>query len=160
MSALLHRPPLPYAKMPVCKQADETRTSNNTLTADSTLKFAMEANKTYTFNCYVFYSTGATPDLKFGFDGPAGVTSVRIVRKHIVPGGTGYSGVSVATAYETTGVAITSSSTAPGYIELSGTIVNGSTAGNFVFTWAQNTSNAANTTIEKGSLLEYVKVNP
>lgn len=144
----------------VTKQTDEARSSTATLADDAELKFAMEANTKYLVRGRIFFDTAATPDLKFGFNGPTSPTRVRVETRSVVPGATAYGTIAVASVYETSGIAVAGSGTTGGFIAFEAIIENGSTAGDFVFTWAQNTSNASSTTVLRGSYLEHRKVTP
>ena len=141
----------------VDKVNDESRTSNTTLTADSALAFSMAASTKYMIRVELWFNTGATGDFKVGFTGPAiGTGIIAMTREHIVVAATALSSISVATAYDTTGVAVTSTSGGTGYVRMSGLVQNGANAGNFQITWAQNTPDTTATIVRAGSRLEYM----
>lgn len=137
---------LPVAKL---KPTNEARVSTTTLTADSFLSISLPANTKHMIEGVIFYDTAAAADFKFGFTGPASPTLVRISRRLLAPGDVAFSGITTASAYEAS-VSITGAAGA-GIIFFNGIIHNGVNAGNLVFLWAQNTSNAAATTVLAGS---------
>ncbi len=144
--------------IPVLKTSNETRTANTTLANDSALLFPVVASGVYIFRGQVFFDTTAAGDFKFSFSGPASPTSLRICRCAIVPGGTAVSVVAVDTSFGVS-VAVASTGTTGGYVEFNGVLVNGSNGGNVAFQWAQNASDAGNTIVRGGSVLEWVKAN-
>lgn len=54
------------------KTIDEKVNNTTTLQADDELFVAVAANATYAMRCQVFFNSGVTPDIKFGWTGPAG----------------------------------------------------------------------------------------
>jgi hypothetical protein len=140
------------------KSADESRASNTTLTADSTLTFAMSANKTYFIRAMIaYYSTSGTPDLKFDFTGPATPVSV-IGQGSKTAINDGVLTSFVFNTYAGTALTITGTdNSALGYLKVEMMVRNGANAGTFAFRWAQNTSDPTNTTIVAGSMLEYIE---
>lgn len=144
----------------VTKQSDEARNTTTTLAADGELAFAMAANTKYLVRARIFYDTDADADFKWGFTGPASPTRVRLERRSIAPSATAYGTIAVATAYDTSGVAVTGTGTDGGFVAFEAIIENGSTAGDFELTWAQNSSDAGDATVRRGSYLEYRKLTP
>jgi hypothetical protein len=142
----------------VIKTADETKTSNATLAADGALVFAMDANSKYAVRGRVFFDTTATGDFKWRHTGPSSPALVRVKRQSLLPGASALSNIALDTAYSAADVTETGTGTTGGYIEFEGIIHNGVNAGNFQFQWAQNTSDAGNTTVRAGSSIEYRKV--
>lgn len=138
----------------VNKGGDTTRTANTTITADPDLTFALAANTTYQFKATIFFTTTATGDFKFRHTGPASPTLVRIKRSNIVGGATAYASIAVDSAFSAADVALAGTGT-EGWIEMEGVIVNGTNAGSFTFAWAQNTSDAGNTIVRRGSFIEW-----
>jgi hypothetical protein len=135
------------------KENDETRNSTTTLAADSDLQFLMEANTVYAGRMVVFFDTGAAPDFKFEFSGPSSPTAVRINGEHIAPGDAAFTEFNDE-AYNVTGTPI-GSGTVGGCVKADFLVQNASNAGTFSFDWAQNTSDAGDTTVLAGSYLEY-----
>lgn len=138
----------------VMKTADETIQSDTTLGVDATLKVTMLANTKYAIRAKIFFDSGATGDFKWRHSGPASPTLVRLVRVHVVPGGAAYAGVAVDTAYSSADITLNGSASA-GWVEFDAIIHNGANAGDFEFQWAQNASEAVNTTVRAGSYLDY-----
>jgi hypothetical protein len=134
----------------IIKDADETTTSDATLTSDSQLKFYMEASQTYEIDISVFFTAGAGA-FQYALTGPTSPLQMFVKREH---------GDSVVTqgfdiAY-TSATAITGIS--PGFVRMKIAIANDANAGVFAFQWAQNSSNGAATTVHEGSSLKYRKV--
>lgn len=138
----------------VRKTVDESIVNDATLSDDSVLKFTMAANTKYTIRLKVFFTTAATPDFKYRVTGPASPT---LVRRHITraAGAAVPSMVAVVTAYDAADVALAGAG-AEGLIDEEIIVHNGGTAGDFVFQWAQNTSNASATIVRAGSYIEYM----
>ena len=115
----------------------------------------MAANTKYQFIAEIFFDTGATPDFKYRYAGPAGASLVRVVRRDTVPGSGTFS-FAVDTAYPGADVSLTSlSGTTGGYVTFQGIVHNGVNAGTFSFKWAQNSSSVTATTVRAGSYIEY-----
>lgn len=140
----------------VTKSSDQSVQSTTTLQNDNELLFPMSANKTYQFELLAFTSTPTNADFKFGFTGPASPTKVSV--NHLYKAD-GFSGNSSKTAYETTGVAGLHGSVTEGLLSICGRIANGNNAGNFQLTWCQNTSNAGNTSVLKGSFIRWRQID-
>lgn len=137
----------------VKKTSNEPKTNNAGLATDTTLQFAMLANTTYAIECRVFFDTANAPDFKYATVGPAAPTSVRTVRSHIIPGTVApVDGVDLAATAST---AVVGTGTTGGYVTLETVWQNGANAGTWGFQWAQNTANAATTTVLAGSQCSY-----
>lgn len=131
----------------VVKAADETITSNGTLQNDNELFFPIGANETWTFSFVVQANSGTTADFRFGASAPAGATCI--------VGVSDYEG-SVSQANLACGATTTVNIPGNGnatddVFEVTGTVINGSTAGNVTLQWAQFASAAQNTTVRAGS---------
>ena len=142
----------------ISKTANETISSTTVLHNDNTLFVPMLANQTYRFRLTAYFDTVAAADFKFRHAGPAAPVSVRIFRFTILPAAIAFSNIAIDTAYSDADVVCLSASGNGGYVVLDADIVNGPNAGNFNFQWAQNTSNAGNTTVLKGSNVDWRKV--
>lgn len=140
----------------VTKASTQSMQSQTSLQNDNELLFSMNANKTYQFALVALTSTPASADFKFGFSGPASPTQVSVGHVYKADG---FSGNSGKTAYETTGVAGLHSSVTEGVVLMWGMIENGGNAGNFQFTWCQNSSQASNTSVLKGSWIMYRQID-
>lgn len=141
----------------IIKPATTTRSATTTLADDPHLKFAVVAGAKYIFQFRVFFDTTAAADFKLGLNGPSSPTGVRFRRFAIAPGGTAMSAIGVSTAYNG-GTAITGTGTTGGYAECYGILFNGANAGDVAFAWAQNTSDAGNTSVLEGSMLHYARI--
>lgn len=125
--------------------------SNATTQPDGQLTLTLEANKTYIIDGVIFAtSTNATPDLKFDF---AATSASELIIGYIASDGSsqGQSGGVLLDSRSTGIVAVSANTPIP--VKISGTVKMSSTPGNFVFEWAQNTSNANSVTVTKGSYL-------
>jgi len=138
----------------VVKATDETIQSDTTLDADAALVFPMLANTKYAVRGFVLFDTGATGDFKWRHAGPAAPTLVRIHRRGIIGAGTADATILVDLAYSAADVALAGAAGA-GMVMFEGIIHNGANAGNFQFQWAQNASEAVDTTVRAGSYLEW-----
>lgn len=131
----------------VVKTSTESVAGSTTPQADDELLFAVGANETWTWTALIWYDNAgsATPDILYEWTGPTGST-VRwadnaVTSADALP--------TVATAYiqrvggEDAGHG---ASTTIRPIRVEGSIINGSTAGNLNFNWAQNSSDAGNAT--------------
>ncbi len=140
--------------IPVRKYGDETKSSNNTHADDGSLFFDAEASKKYAFRLNVFFDTTAAADFKYQIQGPSSPTIIRYLTRDVAPAATAMT-VAVQTAFAAS-VSVLSASTNGGFVEISGILHNGTTAGRVSFQWAQNTSDASNTTVRAGSWLEWM----
>lgn len=126
------------------KAVDETVNNNATLQDDDALFVPVLASATYEMRCHVFYNSGATPDIKFGWTGPSGADlrwmsidafNTTWLKKPI--GGT----VSIGTTGVDEGALFV------------GTLITSTTAGILQLQWAQNGANASDTKVLAGSSL-------
>jgi len=141
----------------ICKRANETVTSDNTLSNDSELLFYMAANTTYRIRLFVSFVTPAAGDFKYALSQPASPTQIANRYWHVLPGNPTGNANAVATA-AVASTAMNGTGTDPGFIFMEMIVQNGANAGNFAFQWAQNTSDVGNTTVLKGSTLEYMVI--
>lgn len=135
------------------KSIAQSIASTTGLVSDADLRVPIGVNALVVLRGRINYSTVDAADFKWRHTGPSGAVSVQINRRAIAPGDTAYSGVAIDTAYSAADISVLGA-TGYGTIEFDGTIANGATAGNFIFQWAQNTSNAGATRIEAGSFIE------
>lgn len=138
------------------KTTDESTASDTTFSSDSQLQFTMLANSTYHVRGRVLFSTVAAADFKWQLTGPSSPTLVRIARRAIGGGDAAFSAVGVDTDFSTS-VAVLGGGE-EGFVEFDAAIQNGANAGTFAFQWAQNTSDAGNTTVRAGSYLEFIRM--
>lgn len=132
------------------KAADTSRNSTTTVTDDPDLLFAVAANEVWDFEAHLFViSADATPDFKFTCTGPSGST---VTYAGIRQDDSGNATSIAATAGGTTTL-VNMGSSQLNIITISGTCTNGATPGNLSIQWAQNVSNATNTTLKAGSFM-------
>lgn len=127
------------------KSTNESVTTSTVLQDDNELVLALAANKTYVVDGVIFASSNSgTPDIKIGFTGQTGVDSTLSYmtdRQNEVLIDSGSSD------------RIPLQANTPRSIHVAGTVTTSSTSGDFKLKWAQNSSNAAATTVMKGSYL-------
>jgi hypothetical protein len=140
----------------VRKSSDQSVTSSTTVVNDSQLKFAVEASTTYIFQAWLYtYAADGTPDIKVTFTGPAGSTVLWSSSQVIFNAG-GSTTLTVVSAGGTTADLFVDANFRA--IQLYGTILNSTTAGDVQLQWAQNTSSANSTTVKAGSYIYGIKV--
>lgn len=145
----------------VLKTADESRNTTTTLADDSALTLALSASTKYLIRCKVYTNiANATMDFKFATNYTGTVTGTVYTTWRAMAGG-----VATGTAAETQGIAsgqigstgITATTSGVGHIYIEQSIeTNGS--GTWSFQWAQNTSDASNATVGRGSHIEWMVV--
>lgn len=136
------------------KTADTTRTATTVVANDPTLQFAVAANTAYAFRIAVFFTTTANGDFKYQLTGPASPSLVRLYRRAVVGGASTPTLYVLDTAFVATDQALAGAG-AEGWFECTGVLVNGVNAGTVAFAWAQNTSDAGNTIVRRGSFIEF-----
>jgi len=149
---------LKYSKFiqAVRKSSDQTVTSSTTLVNDSQLKFAVAASETFIFQAWLYtFAADGTPDIKVTFTGPAGSTVLWSSSQVIFNAAAATTLTSVAAGGTSSDLFVDANNRA---IQLYGTIVNGSTAGDLQFQFAQNTSSANGTSVKAGSSIFGIKV--
>lgn len=131
-----------------------TQTVNNsaTLVSDSQLFVTVAANTNYLFRGRVLFTSGTTPDIKFGFSYPTLATATYTLFG-IASGGTTLG----AFHQDQTSVAALEGGTAIS-CTMEGSWSIGANPGTVQLQWAQNTQNASNTQVLAGSFIELVQV--
>ncbi len=137
------------------KSITTTITADDTLNVDADLKFPMLASTKYAVNATIFFDTTAAADFKWRHTGPASPTLVRIYRYWVLPGATSIAGLAIDTAFSSGDLAAAGSGTTGGFITIEGVIHNGVNAGDFGISWSQNVSDAGNTSVLAGSVLNW-----
>lgn len=130
----------------VRKGSDETTSTDETLSDDGALLFAIAASETWAFEFHVYYDAAAG-DFEATITVPTGAT-----------GNWAGNGVNTSGAYSsrmaTFAAALTfDASTTAAELLITGTVVNSTNAGNVTLQWAQDTSNAATLTVRASSYL-------
>lgn len=138
-------------RVTVIKPGGTNRSSTTTLTADPHLTVTLDANTSYWLELCVALTSPAAADFKWDFTFPSGLTftgysvaSVAGVANVLVwsPGG---NALSVAGAFSTQGGGLDDS------VGVRGMLTTAGTGGAFTWRWAQNTSDAGNTSVRAGS---------
>jgi hypothetical protein len=130
------------------KLADEVQNSTVNATAtlqpDDELFFSVGANETWTFRFMLQANSNVNPDFKFAVTAPTGATCKVSTADH-------EAAVSVANLGCGVSTGLVTGNTTNDLYEVVGTVTNGANAGTVQLQWAQNTANAANSTIYAGS---------
>lgn len=149
-------PVLPQRK--AYRTANLARSSTTTTASDTQLHFSVGSGETWAFRFVVYVTAAsATPDIKCGLNGPTGPANLKWQEKMWVNNST-INGGATGTSYNT-GFNFDLDNTNIFFLELEGTVENGSTAGSVSFDWAQNTSSADATTVLRGSYVIATKLN-
>jgi len=133
----------------VNKLVDETIQSDTTLADDNNLFWEVDANSVYLFFGFIKRTSGATPDWKHAFSFPAGGNCQGINAE------SDWNTPRPLTNYTSTAVLVGSGTQMQmifGYVTTVGI------AGICNYQWAQNTSDASDTTLNKGSWFAFKKV--
>ncbi len=138
------------------KTADTDRTETTDFADDPTLVLTPAINTTYILTGMIGHVSNTTADFKFEFGGPSSGATIQ------VHSGGGLGGTSTSRSFLLTSSFnqsrfISIVNTSRHFLWLSGVITIGSTAGDIAFRWAQNTSNAVDTTVTAGSWLMLTK---
>lgn len=132
----------------VYKSADETINNSSTLQNDDDLVFALGANEKWSFKVTLFFTSGATPDIKFKFTVPSGAEM-----KYMAVIG------SFAVACTESTTVINSGGSSMRVEILEGIVTTSSTAGNIQLQWAQNTQDLSDTVVKAGSFIFANKIS-
>lgn len=138
------------------KTARESITNSTTLQDDDDFVFAVEANKTYAINGFMAISAGAVGGFKWVFSVPSGASG-----RINFSCGASQAAVNVADTDITVGAGATAAIgiTSTGQkVYCFGYVTISSTSGNVIFRWAQNSSNATATYIERGSVMTLTEI--
>lgn len=134
-----------------CKTVTESRSlDGGTLVKDAELRVRLEANRRYAFRAFIAYVTDPTPDFKIAINAPASPVFLIGEARGITHGNAFNSYQITALA---SGAAWAAASGTGGGIEIHG-LIELSIGGDLEIMWAQNTSNAALTSVLAGSTLE------
>ena len=137
----------------VRKTADEVVNASSTLQNDDVLLYALAANEVVTFVAALHVTSGTTPDIKFAFTVPAAATLRWGLSGPDMSASQSSNGTSgSAIAAPCAGVSL------PNIMWIAGVVVNGANAGNLQLQWAQNTSDASDTTVLANSWLRVGQV--
>jgi len=134
------------------KQCDQTICSDSTLTTDCCLQFCGCACSVYALLTIIQFNSGATPGFKIAFTAPSCSTG-----KYQTQIGFRADSPSTSACFGTLD-AVGGACPAPDIYGYQTMITTGASAGVIGLQWAQNTSNAACTTLKAGSTLSFRKV--
>lgn len=133
--------------------ADQTVTNSATLVTVPQLTLPVGIGERVLFRYTIFYTSTATGDFKYRVDVPASPTLYRLATDNVAADLT--AGVTSVITAEADSTALLASGT-DGVIRLNGVLSNGSTAGQVIFQFAQNTQTGSQSAIVRaGSFFEY-----
>lgn len=148
----------------VLKTADESRANNTTLADDGQLKIALVPAGLYLIRARVFYLVGNNAaDFKYQWNFTGTVLSARSHRRVLVAGDASTTG-EFGGAEDATGVIMSapsqpdSSASGIGFFELTLLLDTSTSGGVFSLQWAQRVSNAAGSTVCRGSYFDYERL--
>ena len=135
----------------VIKESDESVSSSTTLQEDDDLTVDLRSNTTYVINALIRVdSASSSPDIKYGFNAPAGSTVTISWFGVEDPAGNFAGGIIESTGDE--GDSIQLDPAQQNFIRFFGTVQVG-VAGALTFKWAQNVSDATSTDVLQFSSL-------
>jgi len=139
------------------KSLSETRNSTTTLADDAELLVGLDSTSLYVFRIALFFDTSATPDFRFAITGPSSPTEV-VIRGHYVAVGdvndTDFVDTTLGVSHSVTGTG----GTTGGFVLIDARLETGANAGSLIVQWAQDTSDAADTTLLSGSYIDWMQV--
>lgn len=147
---IVEQPAASLDSVTLMKMADESKTSTDTLTDDDTFVVPMLASYLYRIKGVVAFSTSAVADYKFSFASPGSA----FIGEVVISGDDGTGTLFRHTAFGTT-QSVNVGSTSK-YIVRFEAVVQNDVDRDFVFQWAQNTSDASATKVLAGSTIEWV----
>lgn len=133
------------------KATDTTRSSTTTLTADPHLSYAIGANENWVYEFSWVVDSAAAPDFKYQIDIPSGAVGAGVEERTIASSTNSHARIPRAAGSSLTVINVNTAW--PMIITLKVGVDNGATAGNVALHWAQNTSDATNTTVRAGGYM-------
>ncbi|MCK5059896.1 MAG: fibronectin type III domain-containing protein [Candidatus Pacebacteria bacterium] len=138
------------------KSQDQATSSQATLFVDDDLSLTLDANTSYVITAAITASSTATqPDINMSFNAPPGASMALTFGSF---DGTAKVAGSGLFSSNDTEVAIDLPATGLVVMQIDGVITTGATAGTVEFEWAQDTSNATEIKVFKGSYLRAEKI--
>lgn len=134
------------------KTAIQTVNNSTTLTAITGMSFSVAANSRYNFLGRIDFITGATPDIKLGWIYPTGATMFWSAIGYDLAGA-----IFDGDRFIETGVWAAAGAAANDEFIVWGALITSTTSGTWGPTFAQNTANASDTSINAGSDLTLLK---
>lgn len=139
----------------IVKQTTETKNSDTTLADDAELVQSLEASSSYSVEIFVGFYFDATPDIKIALAFGGTLTSW-LANSVICENDSAASFTNVFNDTTLTTTHTITGGNTNGFLKISGIIEVGASGGNLSVQWAQNTSDAGNTIVYKGS---YLRIN-
>lgn len=142
------------------KVLTETRNNTDELDTDNELFVSLDSAQTYQYELLVFLeTTNSTMDYQYSVEYTGTTSSAVHFRTHTVAGDALSVGTSVDEAKSglVSGTAVTGPTHGPAIIRVTG-IITTTSPGTLLFKWAQNTGDAGNISVLKGSFLKYTKL--
>jgi len=137
----------------IYKTADEAITTDNMFNVDADLVMTLAAG-VYLVEGFIHFTSDTGPDFKFRLGGDGTFAINDILVSSLTAHGTGTTMACANSVSLNQSIAVTIADTQRRSMRLTG-YVDVSTAGEFRFEWAQDTSDAAATTVYKGSWLKF-----
>lgn len=134
------------------KTAIQTVNNTTTLVAVTGLSSSVAANSRYSFHGRIDFITGATPDIKLGWSYPSGATMFWSAVGYDLAGA-----IFDGDRFIETDTFAAAGAAANDEFFVWGALITSTTSGTFGPTFAQNTANASNTSINAGSDLVLFK---
>ena len=133
--------------------ADQTVTNSATLVTVPQFTLPVGKNERILVRYNLFYTSTATGDLKYRVDVPASPTLYRLFAEEQAADATAIVCSTITSEADDT---VLFASGTDGFIRVTGVLSNGTTAGQVLFQFAQNTATASQSAvIRAGSFLEY-----
>jgi len=140
----------------IAKQTDQSTVNNIVLIDDDELVFAGEANKTYVIWMMGIIVTPSVADMDFAWSVPAGATCVSNANSGIIWRGTSNQLIETDRTVESLLGGSGTNKLQFGFIFI---VQMGGTAGDVQYQFAQNVTNATNTTMKAGSAMIVFEAN-
>ena len=132
----------------VRKTVDETVNNSNTIQDDDELGLTVAANEVWIFDTLIIAATLITSDFKFQFSIPTGAT--------LYYQDTG--NTSASNAWTQTNIPSISAPNDNILLKFRGILINGATAGDIKFRWAQNTATVEDTKVLANSTITFKRI--
>lgn len=139
------------APLSVVKGDDESVSSSTAMHNDSALVIPLQANSAYLIICFFNYTATGTANFKYKFTVPSGITGYQQAARLGLGGG--FAGGAFSSQWTDTVAAGGQGTSTVMNVFAFGGITTGPTAGNLQLQWAQNTSDASQTTVKAASVL-------
>lgn len=140
---------------PKILDVDRAVTASTTLVTVPQFTLALGRGERLVLRHTIFYTTNATADFKYRLDVPGTPTIYRTFSEQVPPAATA---ITVAPLTAEADQTLLAASGTEGFLRITSYIVGGTTssdAGDVIFQFAQNTSDAGATTLRAGSHVEY-----